>query len=50
MRGLWSVTTVKCGRPARKSLHLVMAQDTARSSNSMMAYLDSVSERNLEPA
>ena len=29
---------------------MVMAHDTARSSNSMMAYLDSASERNLEPA
>ena len=39
------MTTVKCGRPARNSLHLMMAHDTARSSNSMIAYLDFVSER-----
>ena len=44
------MTTVKWGRPARNSLHLVMAHDTTRSSNSMMAYQDSVSQRNLEPA
>ena len=30
MSGWWSVTTVKCGRPARKTLHLVMAHATAR--------------------
>ena len=41
---------VKCGRPTRNSLHLMMAHETARSSNSMIAYLDSVSERNLDPA
>ena len=33
-----------------EELALVIAQETAKSSNSITAYLDSVSERNLEPA
>ena len=33
----WSVTTVKWGRPARKTSHLVMAHATARSSSSIIA-------------
>ena len=42
--------TVKCGKPAKNSLHLLIALDTANSSKSMMAYLDSASEKNLDPA
>ena len=45
-RGLWSVTTVKWLMPARKLLHFLMAQETARHSSSMTAYLLSVSVRN----
>ena len=50
MSGWWSVMTEKCGRPAKNNLHLLIAHDTASSSSSMMTYLDSASERNLDPA
>ena len=50
IRGLWSVINVKWLMPARKMLHFLMAQATARHSSSMTAYLLSVSVRNRDPA
>ena len=48
--GWWSVTTVKCASPAKNTLHFMIAHDTARSSSSMTAYLDSASVRKRDPA
>ena len=50
MSGLWSVITLKCGRPARNILHFRVAQVTASSSSSMTAYRDSGSVRKRDPA
>ena len=50
MSGLWSVITLKCGRPARNVLHFRVAQVTASSSSSMTAYRDSGSVRKRYPA
>ena len=52
IRGWWSVTTMKCGRPAKKKLAL---GDGSRHGqelklNDGILYLDPVSERNLEHA
>ena len=41
---------VKCGKPARNILHLMIAHVTASSSSSMTAYRVSASDRNLDPA
>ena len=43
------MTMVKC-MPARNMWHLLMAHETANSSSSMIAYRDSASERNRDPA
>ena len=50
INGWWSVNTVNWGRPARNILHLVIAHVTASNSTSMMAYQDSESDGNREPA
>ena len=48
--GLWSVVTRKCCRPAKNTLHLVTAQQTASISNSITAYHVSASDKNRDPA
>ena len=48
--GLWSVMMGKCCKPARKRLHFITAHHTASISNSIVAYLDSLSVRKREPA
>ena len=44
------MTTVKWSIPARNMLHFLTAHATARHSNSITAYLLSVSVKNLDPA
>ncbi len=48
--GLWSVTISKCGKPFGRHLHFFTAHTTPSISCSISAYLDSVSDRNLDPA
>ena len=50
MSGLWSVMMSNWLKPSRKMRHFFTAQATASISSSIMAYLVSVSVRNLEPA
>lgn len=45
MSGWWSVTIVKCGKPTKNNLHLIIAHDTTNNSSSMIAYRDCISEK-----